>query len=107
MKNAFYFTLKAVFFLKMFKLLSWFFGHIENSLTRKIRLISKFTTSQPDKQTNVIHILQYHQYLKKQRQSVRYNMKNIVLEKSCTKCGGETIPSLFSKKSKLGISLDQ
>ena len=33
--------------------------------------------------------------------------ENIFLEKSCTKCGGETIPRLFFKKSKLGISLDQ
>ena len=29
MKNAFYFILKAVFVLKIFKLLSWFFGHVE------------------------------------------------------------------------------
>ena len=28
MKNAFYFTLKAVFVLKLFKLLSWLFGHV-------------------------------------------------------------------------------
>ena len=38
---------------------------------------------------------------------LRYNMRNIFLEKSYTKCGGETIPRLFSKKSKLSISLDQ
>ena len=29
------------------------------------------------------------------------------LEKSFTKCDGETIPRLFSKKLKLSISLDQ
>ena len=34
-------------------------------------------------------------------------MKNIFLEKSYTKCGGEIIPRPFSKKSKLSISLDQ
>ena len=28
MKNAFYFTLKALFILKMFKFLSWLFGHV-------------------------------------------------------------------------------
>ena len=34
-------------------------------------------------------------------------MTNIFLEKSYTKCGAETISRPFSKKSKLGISLDQ
>ena len=31
MKNAFYFILKAVFFLKIFKVLSWLFGHVEKT----------------------------------------------------------------------------
>ena len=34
-------------------------------------------------------------------------MKNIFLEKSYTKCDGETRPKPFSKKPKLSISLDQ
>ena len=34
-------------------------------------------------------------------------MRNIFLEKSYSKYGGETIPRLFSKKRKLSISLDQ
>ena len=34
-------------------------------------------------------------------------MKNIFLEKSFTKCGGETIDRPFSKNSELSISLDQ
>ena len=34
-------------------------------------------------------------------------MINICFEKSFTKCGGESIPKPFSKKSKLSISLDQ
>ena len=34
-------------------------------------------------------------------------MRNIFVEKSYTKCAGETIPRLLSKKSKLSISLDQ
>ena len=34
-------------------------------------------------------------------------MRNFFFEKSYTKCGGETIPRDFSKKSKLSISLDQ
>ena len=30
-KNAFYFILKALFVLKIFKFLSWLFGHVEKS----------------------------------------------------------------------------
>ena len=33
-----------------------------------------------------------------------YNLRNIFLERSYTKYGGETIPRPFSKKSKLSIS---
>ena len=31
MKNAFYFIVKALFVLKIFKFLSWLFGHVENT----------------------------------------------------------------------------
>ena len=48
MKSAFYFILKALLILKMFKFLCWLFGHVKKSgLIRKIKLISKFMTSQP------------------------------------------------------------
>ena len=40
-------------------------------------------------------------------QLIEYNMKNIFLEKSYTKCGGETSPRPFSEKLKLSISLNQ
>ena len=40
-------------------------------------------------------------------QLLESNLRNIFLEKSYTKYGGETFPRPFSKKSKLGISLDQ
>ena len=40
-------------------------------------------------------------------QLTEYNMRNIFVEKSYTKYGGETIPRLFCKTSKLSISLDQ
>ena len=36
-----------------------------------------------------------------------YNIRNIFVEKSYTKCGEGTIPRPFSKKSKLTLSLDQ
>ena len=35
MKNAFYFTLKILFVFKIFKILSWLFGHIEKWLDYK------------------------------------------------------------------------
>ena len=44
---------------------------------------------------------------KKFGQLIEFNMRNIFLEKSFTKCGGETSPRLFSQKLKLSISLDQ
>ena len=37
-------------------------------------------------------------------QLIEYNLGNIFLEKSCTKCGGKTSPKTFFKKSKLSIS---
>ena len=40
-------------------------------------------------------------------QLIECNMRNIFLEKSYTKCGGETSPRSFSEKLKLSISLDQ
>ena len=38
---------------------------------------------------------------------MEYNIRNIFLENSYKKCGGETSPTPFSKKSKLSISMDQ
>ena len=69
-------------------------------------------TLQPGSQTIAIHILTKISISKenqaiKLRQLMYYNMRNIFLEKSYTKCGGETILRSFSKKSKLSISLDQ
>ena len=40
-------------------------------------------------------------------QLIEYNMRNIFIEKSFIKWGGETSPRPFSRKLKLSISLDQ
>ena len=40
-------------------------------------------------------------------QLIEYNMRNIFLEKSFTKSGGDAIPKPFSEKSKSSIFLDQ
>ena len=63
-------------------------------------------TLQPGKQIIAIHILPNISRSKgnetmKIGQLIEYNMRNILVEKSYTKCGGETIPRPFSRKSKL------
>ena len=40
-------------------------------------------------------------------QLIECNISNIFLEKSYTKCGGETSARPFFQKSKLSISMDQ
>ena len=68
-------------------------------------------TSQSGYQTVAIHMFpnisrsQINQTMKFGR-LIEYNMKNIFLEKSCTKWGGETSLRPFSDKLKLCISLD-
>ena len=68
--------------------------------------------SQPDHQTIILHILPNISRGKgnqtmKFGQLIECNMRNIFLEKSYTKCGGETSLRPFSEKLKLRISLDQ
>ena len=75
-------------------------------------LISKFITLQTWKKAVAIHILtnisrSEDNHTSKFGQLIEYNMKNIFVEKSYPQCLGETIPRLFSKKSKLSISLVQ
>ena len=67
---------------------------------------------QPGKQTIAIHILPNISRSKgnqkmKFSQLIQYDMRNIFLEKSYTKCDGEIISRPFSKKSNFSISLDQ
>ena len=69
-------------------------------------------TSQPGWQTIVIHILPNISRTKDNQtmkfgQLIEYNMSNIFLGKSYTKCGAETNPRPFSGRLKLSISLDQ
>ena len=75
-------------------------------------LISWLMTLQSGKQTFAIHILPNTLRSKcnqtmKLGQLIEYNIRNIFLEKSYAKCGGETNPGLFSKKSKFIISPDE
>ena len=96
------------FVLKLFKFLSWAFGHVENNLIKKIKVISKCMTSQPGKQNTAIHILPNISTSKDNQtmkfgQLIDYNVRNIFLKKTYTKCDGETSlrPFYFSCMSKL------
>ena len=84
----------------------------QNSLIKKIRLISNFMVSQTGWKTTVIHILPNISRSKgnqamKSGQSIECNMRNIFLEKWYGKCGGETSSRPFSEILKRSISLDQ
>ena len=68
-------------------------------------------TSQPGQQTIAIHILPNISRTKgnqamKFGQLIEYNMRNIFIGRSYTKCAGETFPRPSSKKLKLSMSLD-
>ena len=102
-KSDFHFTLKSLFVLKIFNIFEFLVTY-RDGLIRKISLISNFMTSQAEKQTITIHILPNISRSKgnqtmKFGQLIEYNMRKIFLEKPYKKCGGETIPRLFSKKS--------
>ena len=109
MKDAFYFTSKALFVLKIFKFFSWLFGRVAKRLHFKVNFKIFDATAWL---TIVIHILpsisrsKDHQTVKF-GQLIDYNMRNIFLEKSYTKCGGETSPRTYFEKLKVSISLDQ
>ena len=104
-KIAFYFILKALFTMNVWPCR-------KNGSIRKIRLISKSMTSQHGYQAIAIHILPNMSRSECNKatkfvQLIEFNMSNIFVEKSYKKCAGETISRLLSKKSKLGIYLDQ
>ena len=68
-----------------------------NGLIRKIRLISKFVTSQPGELAIALDILPNISRSKgsqtiKFGRLIQYNMRNTFVEKSYSKCGGETMP---------------
>ena len=85
---------------------------LKSSSIRNIRLISNFMMSKPGKQTIAIHILPNISRSKDNQtmkfgQLIECNMRNIFLQKSYTKCSGETSPRPFSEKLNLSISQDQ
>ena len=57
MKNAFYFILKSLFVLKIFKFFSRHFGHVEKRPDLKDKVNSKFMTSKTEKETIAMNTL--------------------------------------------------
>ena len=87
-ENAFYFILKALF-------VTTFWSCRKNNLIRKIRLTSKFMTSQPGLQTISIGISANISQSKGNQtmqfvQLIEYNKRNMFLQKLCRKWGQET-----------------
>ena len=68
-------------------------------------------TSQAGLQTIAIHILDNISRSKGNQTMefgllIKFNMGNVFVKKSYTKCDGETIPRPLSKKSKLSIEME-
>ena len=101
MKNAFYFILKALSILKIFKFLSRHFGHVwKMAWLNRLKLTSKFMTSQPGFQAIPILILPNISQSKgsqtiKFGQLTEYNKRNIFLQVLCRKWGRRLVPDLF------------
>ena len=92
--------LKAIFVLEKRKFLSWLFVSIKNDLIMKLRLISKFMTSQSGKQMITIRMIPNNLSSKDNQamkfgQLTKYSVRNISLQKSCRKWGGKLVPHLF------------
>ena len=113
MKNGYYFILKALFVLEIFKFLSRRFGQVgKMAKIRNVRLTSKFMTSQLGLQTIAIHILPNISQSKgnqamKFGQLIEYNKRNIFLQKLCKKWCQETSSrplSIFKKSLTWGES---
>ena len=94
-KNAFYFILKGLFILKIFKFLSWLSGHQKKWFDLKYKVNFKIydvTTWL----TNNYYIYIAHISQSKDNQAMKFgqlikcNMGIIFLQKSCRKWGKET-----------------
>ena len=101
MKNVFYFILKSLFVLEIFKFLSWLFGYVEERLDKKTKVNFKVYDI-TDWTTNILSNISGSKdnQTMKFRQFIKYNMKIIFLKKSYTKYCGEASARPFSKKIK-------
>ena len=102
-KNALHFMLKALFDFEKFTFLSRLFGEVEKLLHEKARVNFKVYGVTEWRVYYYKHILSNISRSKgnqtmKFRQLIENNLRNIFLEKSNTKSGGEVGHRLFYKK---------
>ena len=99
--NAFYFTLNALFVLKVFEFLSWLFSHVEKRLDWKDEVNFKID----DVTTWLTNNCNPHIARSKGNQAMKfgqlmeYNTRNNFLEKSYTKQSGQKFEYLVNEKS--------
>ena len=111
-EKCFLFHLKNFCHFNIFKFLSWLFGHVGQRFGKKARIDFKVYDVTYWKLIIRIHILLNISKSKGNKtmkfvQLIGYNMSNNFLEKSYTKCCGETSPRPFCENSKLSTTLDQ
>ena len=87
LKNAFYFILKTLFILKIFKFLSWLFGHTEKTVWLERQGFTfqiSWCHNLVNKQLQYIYFPISHE-LKAMKfgQLIEHNKRNIFLQKSC------------------------
>ena len=111
MKNAFYFTSKALLVLKILKFFSSRFIHVakwfrKNKVNFKFYEVTAWLS-------NIVRDILSNILRSKDNQTMKfgqlmeYKMRKVFLEKSYTKRDQETGPRPFSEELKLSISLDQ
>ena len=108
MRNAFYFTLKALFVLEIFQILFWVFGYVGIQHDERAKVNFKISYVSNWIKTITIHMLpdisrSQGNLTTKFVPLIEYDIRNFLVEKSCTKCGGQS----FFKRWKLNIFLDQ
>ena len=112
MTSAFYFTVK---FFRYLNFCPEHFGYVEKWLDKKAKINFKIYNITNWETNNTIIRYTFRLIFSRSKgnqamefgQLTEYDIKNIFLEKSYTKFGGETSPRPFSKKLKLSLSLDQ
>ena len=100
MKNVFYFIVRAPFVLNIWIFVLTFWVMWKNGLIRKLKLISKFMTSQPGWQVIGIHILanilrNKDSQTMKFGDLIEYNKRNIFFKSYAENKTWELVPNLF------------
>ena len=95
MRNAFYFTLKALFVLEIFQILFWVFGYVGIQHDERAKVNFKISYVSNWIKTITIHMLpdisrSQGNLTTKFVPLIEYDIRNFLVEKSCTKCGGQS-----------------